>query len=108
MHWIGNPLSVSYGIIVTQEAEGDLDTILPFHRNRILDAMEEHLVHSPTRESRSRIKRLRALDSPAYRLRVGDFRVFYDVSQVESTVTVLRVLSKEACARYLGAVEVSS
>jgi len=42
-------------------------------------AMERHLRHQPTRISKSRIKRLRGVRRPGYRLRVGDIRVFYDV-----------------------------
>jgi mRNA-degrading endonuclease RelE of RelBE toxin-antitoxin system len=40
------------------------------------DAIEAHLRHQPTRTSKSRIKRLRGLSRPQYRLRVGDLRVF--------------------------------
>jgi mRNA-degrading endonuclease RelE of RelBE toxin-antitoxin system len=48
---------------------------------------------------------LRLLNSPAYRLRLGDYRVFYDVDVVLSAVTVLRVLSKEASLAYLAELE---
>lgn len=53
----------------------------------------------PTQVSKNRIKRLRGLDSPQYRLRVGELRVFYDVT--ESEVYVMRVLTKAAVAEYL-------
>jgi mRNA-degrading endonuclease RelE of RelBE toxin-antitoxin system len=42
--------------------------------------------------SRSRIKRLRGRNAATYRLRVRDFRVFYDVAEAE--VTVVAVLHK--------------
>ena len=42
--------------------------------------------------SRSRIKRLRGLSKPQYRLRVGDVRVFYDVT--ETTVEILAIVAK--------------
>jgi len=90
-----------FEIDVTEEAESDLDSIRPYYRRQILDAMDTHLRHAPERTSRSRIKRLRALDSPGYRLRVGDVRVFYDVDARERYVTILRVLSKEEALRYL-------
>lgn len=96
-----------FEIRVTEEAELDLDAIRPYYRNQILDSIAEHLRYTPTQESRSRIKRLRLLDSPAYRLRVGDSRVYYDVDQVEGTVTVLRVLSKESSLGYLAEMEKS-
>ena len=90
-----------YDIEFVREAEADLDAIKPFHRNRILDEIESQLTKAPMQTSRSRIKRLRSVDSPAYRLRVGEFRVFYDVDESERTVTVLRVLSKEQALLYL-------
>jgi mRNA-degrading endonuclease RelE of RelBE toxin-antitoxin system len=45
----------------------------------------------------------KATTSPitGYRLRVGDFRVLYDVDARERCVTILRVLSKEDALRYL-------
>ena len=88
-------------IEVTEQAESDLDGIRPFYRKQIINAMESHLRHAPEVTSRSRIKRLRSVDSPGYRLRVGEFRVFYDVDRVDQRVIVLRVLSKEEALRYL-------
>ncbi len=99
----GNELR--YEIEITEEAESDLDVIRAFYREEILKGMEDHLRFEPTRKSRSRIKRLELLDSPAYRLRVGDYRVFYDVDEVTAEVTVLRVMSKEESLAYLETLE---
>ena len=49
--------------------------------------------------SRSRIKRLRGLERPQYRLRVDDTRVFYDVK--EGTVEVLAIVSKAEAEAWL-------
>jgi mRNA interferase RelE/StbE len=92
---------VAFRIEVTEQAERDLDAIRPYYRQQILDGLETHLRYGPTQESRARIKRLRLLDSPAFRLRLGDYRVFYDVDEVLGAVTVLRVLSKDATRAYL-------
>ena len=92
---------MAFEIEVTEQAEGDLDRIRRFYRNQILDAIERNLRHRPQRVSRTRIKRLRSVDSPGYRLRVGDFRIFYDVNEVEGRVIILRVVSKEEALRYL-------
>ena len=54
--------------------------------------MEIHLRHEPKKTSRSRIKRLRGLERPQYRLRIGDVRVFYDVNEV--SVEVLGIVLK--------------
>lgn len=73
---------------------------LPAHlRARVRDEIERHLRHEPRKESRSRIKRLRGLSQPQYRLRAGELRVFYDVT--DTTVQVLAVVSKEQAARWL-------
>jgi len=54
--------------------------------------------------SRTRIKRLRLIESPAYRLRIDNYRIYYDVDEDAQSVTVLRILSKEASLQYLGGV----
>lgn len=90
-----------YRIEVTPAADDDLAGMRAFHRTEVLDAIADHLTHAPTAVSRSRIKRLRLLDSPAYRLRAGDYRVYYDVDETLSTVIVLRILSKTASLDYL-------
>jgi len=61
--------------------------------------MEGHLRHEPTKTSRSRIKRLRGMRRPQYRLRVEDIRVFYDVT--EESVEVLAIVTKAAAAAWL-------
>ena len=62
-------------------------------------AIERHLRHEPAKLSRSRIKRLRGLRKPQFRLRVGDVRIFYDV--VGSQVHVLAIVSKSTAATWL-------
>ena len=39
------------------------------------------LRHEPTKPNRSRVKRLKKLSQPQYRLRLGEVRVFYDASE---------------------------
>jgi len=73
---------------------------LPAHqRAEVRDALERHLRHEPTRVSKSRIKRLRGLSQPQYRLRVGEVRVFYDVTS--ETVEVLAIITKAEASRWL-------
>jgi mRNA interferase RelE/StbE len=73
---------------------------LPAHlRARVRDEIERHLRHEPHKESRSRIKRLRGLSQPQYRLRVGELRVFYDVK--DTTVEVLAIISEDQATRWL-------
>ena len=68
-------------------------------RGGVRDAIEAHLRHQPTKTSKSRIKRLRGLSRPQYRLRVGNIRVFYDVT--ESTVEVLAIVEKSRSNEWL-------
>jgi len=81
------------------EARADLKAMRAFERTATLDMIERVLAQSPTITSRSRIKRLRGLDSPEYRLRVDEIRVFYDV--IDDLVYVLRVLPKSDADQYL-------
>ena len=66
----------------------------PFHRREVLDGIELHLRHQPTFLSRSRIKALLQPFWSQYRLRIGDFRVYYDVNDEDLVVNILRVLMK--------------
>ncbi len=81
-----------YEIVLAPEAVRDLKRLKPTVRARIRGAIELHLLHQPTRTSKSRIKRLRGLSRPQFRLRVDEVRIFYDVEG--NTVQVLAVVSK--------------
>ena len=73
---------------------------LPAHvRATVRDALERHLRFEPTKVSRSRIKRLRGLSRPQYRLRVDEIRVFYDVTQ--TSVEVLAIVPKAEAQTWL-------
>ena len=61
--------------------------------------MEKHLRHHPGKTSKSRIKRLRGLSRPEFRLRVGDVRVFYDISG--QVVRVLAIVEKAEASAWL-------
>ena len=81
-----------FEIILTPEALEDLKRLKARLRAEIRAALETHLRHEPQKVSRSRIKRLRGFRKPQYRLRVGEVRVFYDVT--ETTVEVLAIVAK--------------
>jgi mRNA-degrading endonuclease RelE of RelBE toxin-antitoxin system len=67
--------------------------------SEVRDAVERYIRHEPIRTSKSRIKRLRDLAQPRFRLRVGETRVFYDV--VDQAVQVLAVVSKAQASAWL-------
>ena len=81
-----------FAVILAAEAVADLKKLKPNVRATVRTALETHLRHEPRKRSRSRIKRLRGLSRPQYRLRVGEVRVFYDVTG--TTVEVLAIVSK--------------
>ena len=88
-----------YEIVLAPEAVDDLRRLRASARSSVRDAIEAHLRHQPTRLSRSRIKRLRGLERPQYRLRVDEVRIFYDVSG--STVEILAIVAKKEADRWL-------
>jgi mRNA-degrading endonuclease RelE of RelBE toxin-antitoxin system len=88
-----------YEIILAPEAVQDLRRLRGHDRAAVRDTLEKHLRHEPARTSRSRIKRLRGLSRPQFRLRVGDIRVSYDV--LGSRVEVLAVVAKSSAADWL-------
>ena len=81
-----------FAIVLAPEAVEDLRRLTANVRASVRTALETHLRHGPERTSRSRIKRLRGLRRPQYRLRVGEVRVFYDVTG--ATVEVLAIVTK--------------
>ena len=85
----------TYEIILKRSAIADLDALRKYDASQIADAMEKHLLHDPTKESKSRIKRLRGIRHPDFRLRIGDYRVFYVVDEDARRVDVLRVMHKD-------------
>ena len=52
------------------------------------------LAHAPTQEQGTRIKALQQPAISQFRLRVGEFRVYYDVDEDDQEVYVLRVREK--------------
>jgi mRNA interferase RelE/StbE len=88
-----------YEIILSPEAVEDLCGLRANLRSAVKDAIESCLRNNPTQLSKSRIKRLRGLSRPQYRLRVGDIRVFYDVG--ENRVEVLAIVEKAKAERWL-------
>jgi mRNA interferase RelE/StbE len=78
-----------YKIILAPEAVEDLRALRAFDRATSRKAIKEHLSFDPTKTSKSRIKRLRKMRHPQYRLRVDEVRVFYDVTDEEVEVLAI-------------------
>ncbi|MCC7003331.1 MAG: hypothetical protein IT357_14325 [Gemmatimonadaceae bacterium] len=68
-------------------------------RSSVKVALETHLRYEPTKLSKSRIKRLKGMSRPQYRLRVDEIRVFYDIS--DTNVEVLAIVPKSEAEKWL-------
>src|SRR5256886_13335335 len=88
-----------YEVVLAPEAARSYRSLPAHSRAEVRDALERHLRHQPTRVSKSRIKRLRGMSQPQYRLRVGEVRVFYDVTR--EAVQVLAIVTKAEAADWL-------
>ena len=88
-----------YEIILAPEAVEDLEGLKANIRAEVREGMETHLRHKPRKIGRSRIKKLRKLSQPQFRLRIGEIRVFYDVS--EENVEVLAIMPKSETEKWL-------
>jgi mRNA-degrading endonuclease RelE of RelBE toxin-antitoxin system len=88
-----------FAITLAPEAVQDFRRLTASLRSAVRDALETHLRHEPRKASRSRIKRLGGLRRPQYRLRVGEIRVFYDVTG--TTVEVLAIVAKSETESWL-------
>ena len=90
---------MAYDILLGPEAVEDLNDLKANVRAIVQGAIEQHLRHQPTKTSKSRIKKLRGLSRPQYRLRVDDIRVYYDVK--ENVVEVLAIVPKSNADSWL-------
>jgi mRNA-degrading endonuclease RelE of RelBE toxin-antitoxin system len=86
-------------VILVPEAMEDFKQLKAHVRAEVRDAIERHLLHEPRKTTKSRIKRLRGFSKPQYRLRVGEVRIFYDVS--EDSAAVLAIVSKSGAGTWL-------
>jgi mRNA-degrading endonuclease RelE of RelBE toxin-antitoxin system len=88
-----------FEIILAPEAVEDLKGLAANRRAEVRAAIEIHLRHEPRKTSRSRIKRLRGVSRPQFRLRIGEVRVFYDVAG--GAVEVLAIVLKSQAESWL-------
>ena len=90
---------MAFEIILAPAAATALKNLAVPVRTGVVKAIDVHLKHEPKKVSKSRIKRLHGLSQPQYRLRVGDIRVFYDVT--EAQVQILAVVTKAEAQSWL-------
>src|SRR5947207_4257770 len=92
---------MAYRIFLAPGAVEDLAGLKAYDRAKVRDAIKQ-LGSDPTRVSRSRIKRLRGMQKPQYRLRIDDARVFYDVVEGrDRRVEVLAIVPEREATTWL-------
>ncbi len=90
---------MQFAIIFAPEVVEDLKSLKANIRATIRAEIERYLRYEPRKISRSRIKQLRGLAHPEFRLRIGEVRVFYDVSG--ATVEILAIVAKSEAQTWL-------
>src|SRR4030066_2389715 len=92
---------MKYQVVIAKSAHEAFKKLDARWRSSLKEAMRTHLENAPKQESKSRIKRLKGLRQPQYRLRVDRLRVFYDVNDKKGRVEVLGFGVKPEAARWL-------
>jgi mRNA-degrading endonuclease RelE of RelBE toxin-antitoxin system len=88
-----------YGIRFSEGVAADLRRVKGSQRTQILDEIKVQLRHEPNRRTRNR-KILVGLVppwehvEPVWELRMGEYRVFYDVNEEDLTVAVRTIRHK--------------
>jgi mRNA-degrading endonuclease RelE of RelBE toxin-antitoxin system len=83
-----------FEVLFIQSALDDLRFLRKNDQNALLDAIDQQLVSEPLTQTRNR-KPLRPNDLATWEMRVGSHRVFYDVDEEGSKVTIKAVGLKE-------------
>lgn len=82
-----------YEIEFTPTAREDIRYFKRYEQNIIIEAIEVQLVYQPTTETANRFRR-NPLEIAEWELRIGNYRVFYNVRESVQIVSVERVGEK--------------
>lgn len=82
-----------YQIEFVPDAVRDLRYLKKFEQNIIIDAIQTQLTYEPTVETKNRFRR-NPPDIAEWELRVGVFRVFYNVDELVQIVSIERIGEK--------------
>ena len=82
-----------------REAQRDLERLEKENRLKILEEIQKYLSTTPFQPVKTRLKRMNGFKPTLYRLRVGDYRVYYRIK--EQCVVILGVLHKKETERWL-------
>jgi mRNA-degrading endonuclease RelE of RelBE toxin-antitoxin system len=95
---------MAYEIVVHDLAVEELESLRAYDRRQVLAGIREQLVHQPSVPTRRRKCLIDLTPSfehglPVWELRLGVYRVFYDVAEAEKVVHIRAVRRKDAHQR---------
>ena len=85
-----------YTLKFAREAADEIEALRPFDQRRILDALQD-LRRAPFQAARNRKQLLdvEAERAPLWELRIGEYRVFYDVDEEQQHVVIVLSVRKK-------------
>jgi mRNA-degrading endonuclease RelE of RelBE toxin-antitoxin system len=94
MFWLATNKMPMYVLDITEDANHDLNYYRIYERKIIVDAIIVQLKHQPDTETGSR-RMLRENPIARWELRIGKYRVFYEIDEENQVVSVVSVGHKE-------------
>ena len=94
-----------YEILMSPDAIDHLREFSAREQSLILDQIETHLLYEPNVETRRR-KRMRPNPLSPWGLRIGQFRIFYDIEEEMAQVYVTAIGRKKKNRLFIGGKEV--
>lgn len=89
-----------FEIEFTSDAVDDLKSFRKSEQQTIFEQINDQLSYQPAIDTRNR-KKLRPNDVAEYELRIGNFRVFYDVDEETNTVKIEAVGYKKGSRLFI-------
>ncbi len=94
---------MAFAVQIMPSALEELKVIRVFYRRQIAQAIDDQLQHQPKSPTRNRkvlqvTQATFAFEPPLWELRIGDFRVFYNVDEHKQTVYVRAIREKPSRA----------
>jgi mRNA-degrading endonuclease RelE of RelBE toxin-antitoxin system len=90
-----------YRIVWYPDTHAHLRSLTPRQRSIVFDEVEEQLTHEPKTETRNR-KEMRPNPLASWELRIGDLRVYDDVTEKPQTVIGVAVGIKRGNRVFIG------
>jgi mRNA-degrading endonuclease RelE of RelBE toxin-antitoxin system len=97
--------AMAYQIVFTPRARANLGRLRKRDQQVVLDAIEVQLTHEPGKQTRNR-KLLQENPLAPWELRVGNFRVFYDIEEERVTVAIVAIARKVHNTLYIDGEEI--